>query len=736
MRFTSVLAKRYIRSQRRQSAFTVLSIALTVTILTGFFVMFSAVSGSLRAASYDKFPGHLRIMGLTEEQCRSLENESKVAEVRAEKDEDGTYSAFILFSGDIGDTNFWLEDAALKIGAEDSYKNELYAWNRELMVLDLIGDSSRLTMLRIFCLFFVYVVMLTMGLRLVIDTAFEVSSKERERQFGVLQSIGAAPRQIAGIITAESLRLSAVGIPLGLILGTGFSYGLYKAVMKSGAQELIGGTSKAAFRVDPLMLLIAAAMGLVWVLLSAYGVGMRIVRKSPMEAITTRENTVRKVRRHTLSGLLFGITGKMASRNARRQKKRFIITVLSLTVSITLFAVFSTVSDNISQMSGAIIGHFTADHDFSIYFTYQRGEKYPDEQLEDLENSGFFTNFTKITIEPVYNPDGKQKAAGLVEYMDRSMYEAEFPDAQVTYDQLAETGGYVLSGYTDDRSKMFTAASPGNTMNVTTRKQILDTEAFENGSGEFRDCITQENVPYELNIIGAVEKPKTVDQGLYHCPVIGAIETHEKIKDAQFGAAGAPTVYCDLSSDDSYQKALDWIAEREPAVVLDWDAYGQNHKLDLTLSAIKTGVLLLNILIAIVALVNMMNIVSTGIANRRSEFASLQCIGMTRGQLIAMSFIESLQFAVTAAFLSAVICGAALLCTDGVLTMIASDAMLASTAEKQQIRELLPKMDYVTPFLRIITAAAAAFAAACLTSLIMLKGQDRGSLTEQIRGAG
>lgn len=62
-------------------------------------------------------------------------------------------------------------------------------------------------------------------MRLIIDTAFETSSKARERQFGVLQSIGATPRQIVKIITLEGTLLSVIGISLGLLCGIGVSYG-------------------------------------------------------------------------------------------------------------------------------------------------------------------------------------------------------------------------------------------------------------------------------------------------------------------------------------------------------------------------------------------------------------------------------------------------------------------------------------------------------------------------------
>ena len=720
MNFKSLLAKRYIGAQKRQSLFTVLSIALTVSLLTGFFVLFSAITHTMRTVSYEKFPGHLKIMELTEEQCRQLEDQEKVKKVIAKKAEDGSYSAFVEFSGDIGDTREWLETATTNIGAESSYQKWAYSWNTRLMTLDLIGDGSRLTMLRIFCMVFVFVLMIALGLRLVIDTAFEVSSKERERQFGVLQSVGATPRQVAGIITAESLLLSAAGIPLGLLLGSGIAYGLYKAVMKSGAEELVGRSSGASFTVDPLMLLIAAAVGIVWVMFSAYGVGMRIVRKSPMEAIVTRENNVKKVKRRSLSGLLFGITGKMASRNARRQKKRFIITVLSLTVSMTLFAVFTTVTDSISSVAKTLTGSFSASHDFALLLTekWQESDKLPDEEFEDLSESGYFKNFHKVYYEIVGLQNEEKPGYTVLIFMDRGMYEELFPDAEVSYDQLSGSGGFVLTNYGLIKNDLLENAAVGDKFSFKTKSSDDEKKPAD----------------VEVNIIGDLGK---VDPSLGYIvsgSAIGALDAHMEFisKDKEHPIPMA--VYCDLAEEDSYKQAISWLKSREHDIMLDMDSYGVNHKVRMVISSVRSGVLLLNILIAVVALVNMMNIVSTGIANRRSEFASLQCIGMTRGQLIAMNCIEALQFAVTAAFISAVVCLLVLLGTDKIMTVLASDVMSATAAEAGELRKILPKLDYVTPFLRIAAASATAFAVACATSLAMLKQQDTGSLTEQIRG--
>ena len=102
------------------------------------------------------------------------------------------------------------------------------------------------------------------------------------------------------------------------------AYLMYHVLLSAGISELFLGMTNAKlelpFYVDWRMLLISAAVGIVWVFLSAYGVGMRIIKKSPMEAIITRSDKVEKVRKRTLSGLLFGISGSTLSEDTALRK--------------------------------------------------------------------------------------------------------------------------------------------------------------------------------------------------------------------------------------------------------------------------------------------------------------------------------------------------------------------------------------------------------------------------------
>ena len=107
--------------------------------------------------------------------------------------------------------------------------------------------------------------MIALTLRLIIDTAFEISSKEREQQFGVLQSVGATPMQIVKILTNEGLMLSVIGVPIGALSGIGLGFAAYKAVLSSGVADVFFTKEKAEqlvhFNVNPWMVLAAIRMG-------------------------------------------------------------------------------------------------------------------------------------------------------------------------------------------------------------------------------------------------------------------------------------------------------------------------------------------------------------------------------------------------------------------------------------------------------------------------------------------
>ena len=736
MRYENLLASRYIKAQKRQSLFTVVSITAAVAIMTVIFTLYGVIMHCTRETQFSAAPYHLSIHELTEEQSNQLKSIEPVSSVTTKKSEDGTVTAYLLFDKDFGDGLVWIQTALKQVGAEKLFFSlpAKYEWNDTLLTLDGIGNGAVLFKLRIFCIFFIFAVLAAMALRFVIDTAFEVSSKERERHYGVLQSVGATPEQIVRIITREAMRLCIIAIPFGLGLGILLSYGMFRAVMAAGLSEyfmsLTDKTLSLSYYLDWRMLPVAAVVGIVWVFLSAYGVGMRIIKKTPMEAITARENDVTKVKKHSLSGLLFGISGSIAARNARRQKKRFFITVLTLTISLTMVALFSTLTEAVEKAALTLIkldyGMSTAesntDFEFQLRADSNTGRTFED-SLKEVEDSGLFEHIGVTVWESVRQEALKDDGGCYIEYINKEEYDRRFGErTSVSYEELADARGYLCNS----------AVLP-----------LLDEDTLTIQLPKRPDVDLPG--PYQkVRVIGTI--PQTSDWGPVYGSLIGTLDTYELLRDSWFGRKNNAECSVAVINRNGGYNAADynavkkWLNSHPEAVVRNeewygWDLYGEKLKLHSIMAAVRAGVMMLNILIAVTALINLMNIISTGIANRRSELASLQCVGMTDRQLDRMAVIECLQFAGAAAIISALICALVVFGTEyGLLPWLADNAFAEEPAEIKKMMMDMLRMDHIAPFVRIVIGAAAAFLAGCITSLVMLRRQRSDSLSDQIRG--
>ena len=277
---------------------------------------------------------------------------------------------------------------------------------------------------------------------------------------------------------------------------------------------------------------------------------MRIIKKTPMEAITARANNVEKVRKRTLSWLLFGISGSIASRNARRQKKRFAITVLTLTVSITMFALFSTMTETVER---SITEHTSlilwgegeseegaADIDFEFELgNWDKGINYT-EAIEPLTESGLFDHIAFSVEESFQSTESGDTV--YIDYVNREEYTQLFgADAPVSYDELISSGGYVYNSACKNYATYADQLQSGSlTLNsrYLTLPEGTDNEHLDN-VGRYVDRIRRadmEEKQHTVDIIGQVSIKKKIALVSYDSYLLfGAIETHENIAPEWFG---------------------------------------------------------------------------------------------------------------------------------------------------------------------------------------------------------
>ena len=743
--FEGMLARKYITAQKRHSALTVCSIAIALALITMLFSLFSTVISSLRNVAYDQGEYHIQVWDITYEQydiiAEAVSEYGTCTLVEESMASEGRFWLYanILLDKSIRSTELFMDNIAFKVGVERLryYTNDL------LILLDIADVQSALYMSAIVAVFYVFVLFFIMLLRLIIDTAFEISSKERERQFGVLQSIGATPKQIVRIITHEGLMLSAVGIPLGVGAGIGLGYLAYRAVLSTRVADLYLSAVKAQelihFTVNPWLLILGIVTGAGWVFLSAYGTGMRVIKMSPVQAISQRSNTVKKVNRSSLFGMLFGWTGKLASRNNRRQTKRFIAAVVSLTLSIALFSSGNVI---INDLQDAVEEYVEYDPYYSDFTVFHMNDSvfYYREPMDKLEKSGLFSKiFFETEVWGKYDDgtegdEADKPNAGLV-YCNRDYYQRQFDgEPPVSYDELAKSGGYIL------RCRPFDDGTFPDKVSINFEDKIeISEEEYNALSDEEKEFamvyegtsswVCKYNIRFnaEFEVFATLENNNSSSRYI----LIGTLDQYENGAYELFKYDhGYYGISCTLADYGDYFKALDFMDR-------NFDRYGLNDYFDngaemrqtrAMLAAVKIGSAFLSILIALIAIVNMVNILSTGILNRRGELAAMQCVGMTEKQLYKMTAVECLQYALTSGIAAVAVCE---------LMMFLTDIILHFAGEIFRVLEILASMEYyinyVQPLPMIGIASLCAFVIAVAASVIPLRAMRKTSLVEQIR---
>ena len=221
-----------------------------------------------------------------------------------------------------------------------------YAYNTKVLLYSGTAPfDSFLT--AFYSLIAIIIALIVFGSVSLIYNAFSISVSERTRQFGLLSSVGATRKQLRRMVLFEALAVSIVGIPLGILVGIG---GIGITLL------LIGDKFFSIVRVDiPMRLcvswqavVIAAAIALVTVLISAWIPSKRATRVSAVEAIRQSMDikvSGRPVRTSKLAYKLFGLPGVLAGKHYKRNRKKYRTTVVSLFMSIVLFVSAAAFTD-------------------------------------------------------------------------------------------------------------------------------------------------------------------------------------------------------------------------------------------------------------------------------------------------------------------------------------------------------------------------------------------------------
>ncbi len=230
-----------------------------------------------------------------------------------------------------------------------------------------------------------------------IYNAFSISVTERTKQFGLLSSVGATRKQLRNSVLFEAVGVSAIGIPLGLLVGLGGS----AAVLGfSGGyiENLFSYSSQGPIRIEIVIslysVLAAAAIGLVTVLISAWIPSHRSTKVAPLETIRQTEDYRVMPKRAKGGKWLYrisGLPGMLAKKYYSVSRKKYRATVISLTLSLILFLFAAGVGTSLRSFAESQANTENFDLSVSLYFEENQREWERLRNLPGIEKAAYVT---------------------------------------------------------------------------------------------------------------------------------------------------------------------------------------------------------------------------------------------------------------------------------------------------------------------------------------------------------
>lgn len=535
------------------------------------------------------------------------------------------------------------KNAALKLKGNEDVRNRLFRiaddinFDMENMYFNyMLLDLSQNNFTKIVP-FVILGLLVTIATIIVIYNIYYISVVEKIQQIGMLSSIGTSPKQLRKMIVYEGILSSVKGIPLGILLGYLISLVMVPMIPFSNNVEMV---------FSPYIIILSAGISLFTIVIALRKPSKIASRISPIEALrysgvsTTGKKTVKKTRNSRL-----GAVGKMAYLNLWRNKKRTIMTILSLTMSGVLFITFASIFNSM-RIDNLTNDYIAGDFDI-VNASYEDNiddmnsiidELNGMEEVESIEKA----RHTVVTME--FDADKMEQHK--VKYVyDEGIINCDiYGYENATMDKLQDK---ILEG-TLDKDKL------GNGRYVI----YYGDEGEDNY--EVGDKVTfyvniDEDSAYteEFTILAKTAALPIGNDSQNGGPTFIA---NEKIVSEYLNENNYKKIAVNVNKDmydEAKTKLKDIDSEYEDVDIAEYKAlYKEHHSQK---SSIEIIGMVLVVVIAFIGLLNLINTMVTSILTRKKELGMLQAIGLSDKQLNLMLQVEGMYYAIISGVLSAVV---------------------------------------------------------------------------------
>lgn len=484
-----------------------------------------------------------------------------------------------------------------------------------------------------------------------IYNAINISVTERMNEFGILRSIGATPSQVRRLVIRESLVLCLMSIPFGV--ASGF-IGVWTTVklLESKIVMLIGdGEGILSVKFYPSIILFTSIIGIITIFMASFGPAKKAGKISPINIIKgNKSNEKIKYYNGKFIRKIFGIEGWIAYKNIRKNSKRFIVTILSLSISLIMFILFTTLNIkrieelNYINKSSIIHGEIYASND----------------EIEDKLNK----------IEGIGEKFIQARTGISLLALDLNLISDEFKEI-FSYDVDEFLSNVEINGF-DDNSLKEIGINDGLKENevilVNSRSQydengklkninitnLKEGDTFKVPASNFNEFLNEnyteillkdkaEDKCIEFKVKKVIDKNPFEEGYNYNFTIIMGYTDFKKVTSELYLNKWIKFRYSDMSNEELTEeasKAVHEIADEYGETVNDLNE--DNKKEQQMWTVINVFVYGFIIMVSLIGIVNVINTISLNILLKKKEFGTLGTIGMTRMQLTKMVLLEGI----------------------------------------------------------------------------------------------
>lgn len=509
---------------------------------------------------------------------------------------------------------------------------------------------------------------------LIIYNIFQISVMSDIRFYGLLKTIGTTKKQIKRMIRRQVLLLSGIGIPIGLLAG----YGIGKAILPYALSITDTQGMEISMKFHPMMLVFGAGFSAVTVFLSCRKPGKIAGSVSPIEAVKYTEAAApkkkRKKRKVTITSMAFS--------NLGRNKKKTGVVVAAISFSIIILTVVMTGvgsfrmdryfeqriagdfvlgSVDVSRMSPAGVG-YDIDQEYLKLADSQEGiqkreemwwksgsrlviDEKAREAYRELDARGMLLREEFVSEKLDRILAGEQDMDGyFYGYSDGLLKNLKVLDGSFDAEQF-QSGDYVLLTTLIGNEHLASKDNvyhPGDRVTVQSITEDSKLHEVRNEEGETVDVWYDNLASKEYEVMAIVDIPDSMNLHRYQmnvCDVVLPMQAFDKT-DTCF----AYSYQVEEEKRDAFEAALKDYTEN---VNTDMGYLSKNslrEEFQGMVTVIGTIGIALSVVIALIGILNFINASVTGIISRKHEFAMLQSIGMTKGQLRNMLICEGISY--------------------------------------------------------------------------------------------